>query len=755
VTSCWNRDAAISATTAERVRRHAIDNLGFDPGDWRKPTIPNPDRNLFFKLSGQLGTRSQFELAYSNTRSELAVLVHDPFGANPTRLREGYQFSGSGYDNTNTNNSLRGRLNTQLSNRLTNEFLVSRYHIYDERAMPNRVSLMIVGADSAGAHLALGGERFSQANTLDQKVLELADNITWSTTNHVITVGGRFEQFKFRNVFFPASLGAWYFPDTTAFFNGAPTRYERAIPGVFAFAQDTTGVCGTVAGRCDGPIADFTFRQTALYAQDQWTMARGFTVTLGLRADWTSLPQPAYNILLDTANITVGPNAGRDFGVRTDSRPTDALLLSPRVGFNYDVRGDQSFLVRGGVGIFSGRTPYVWASNAYTNTGLEQLQLTCTGAAVPAFTIRPDSQYTSCVGGGALALPRPAIVYFDQDFKLPQRLSVALGMDRRLPWDMVATVDLLYNKAVNQFLLEDVNLVEGGTSFGEGNRRLYGTLSTTSSSSTPRRATTVANDVLRQYNSNRDYSYTASFSLTKRVSDMIFTAAYAYSRSYDLMSPGSDISNSLLNFATLDGTMSNRNLRPSLYDRPHSVRLSGTAPLPYGFRVTVYYTGSSGTPYAYRYNNDVNGDGFSGNDLFYVPLNAQDISLSNPAQWAQLNAFIEGEACLREQRGRIMQRGSCRNPWVSFVDMRVTKTFTTVRGQAVELTANMFNVMSFLGIGGINRSTTGFDNVAILSRTGYSNAMGRGIYSLLLPTRQQVLYPASRWKLELGARYTF
>jgi hypothetical protein len=67
----------------------------------------------------------------------------------------------------------------------------------------------------------------------------------------------------------------------------------------------------------------------------------------------------------------------------------------------------------------------------------------------------------------------------------------------------------------------------------------------------------------------------------------------------------------------------------------------------------------------------------------------------------------------------------------------------------------MFNVMSFLGIGGINRSTTGFDNVAILSRTGYSNAMGRGIYSLLLPTRQQVLYPASRWKLELGARYTF
>jgi hypothetical protein len=745
--SCWNSNAGISATTAERVRQYSINSLGFDPGDWAKPTIPNPDRNLFMKLSGQLGQRTQFEITYANTQSELAVLTHDPFGANPTRLREGYQYDASGYGNTNDNNSLRARLNSQLGDRITNEFLVNTYHTYDERAMPNRVSLMIVGADSAGAHLALGGERFSQANTLDQKVLEISDNITYTLSNHVFTLGGRFEQFDFRNVFFPASLGAWYFPDTTSFFAGTPTRYERAIPGIYG---------DSVNGRADGPIADFNFRQVAAYLQDQWTVARGFTLSLGLRADWTSMPAPSYNPLLDTVTVVQGPNAGSPFAVRTDNKPTDELLISPRVGFNYDVRGDQSFLIRGGAGVFSGRTPYVWASNAYTNTGLEQLQLTCTGAAVPAFQIDPDSQYTACATGGALTLPRPAIVYFDQDFKLPQRFSMSLGMDRRLPWDMVGTVDLLYNQAINQFLLEDVNLVEGGRAVGEGGRYLYGTLSSTSSSSTPRRATTAANDVLRQYNSNKDYSYTLSFQLTKNMgSRLTLQAGYAYSRSYDLMSPGSDISNSLLNFATLDGRMSDRNLRPSLYDQPHSVRLAGTANLGRGFQFSLYYTGSSGRPFTYRYNNDVNGDGFSGNDPFYVPLNSQDILMSNPSQYAALDAYIEGEKCLREQRGRIMERNSCRNPWQGFVDARLAKSFRTIRNQRIELMANMFNVLSFLGVGGTVRQTTGFENVAILSRTGYNSASGRGIYSLLLPTKNQVQYPASRWKLEFGARYAF
>ncbi len=50
--------------------------------------------------------------------------------------------------------------------------------------------------------------------------------------------------------------------------------------------------------------------------------------------------------------------------------PARGLQLQPRAA-----RSPQQ--VRGGVGIFSGRTPYVWLSNQYTGTGLEFTQACC------------------------------------------------------------------------------------------------------------------------------------------------------------------------------------------------------------------------------------------------------------------------------------------------------------------------------------------------------------------------------------------
>jgi hypothetical protein len=263
--------------------------------------------------------------------------------------------------------------------------------------------------------------------------------------------------------------------------------------------------------------------------------------------------------------------------------------------------------------------------------------------------------------------------------------------------------------------------------------------------------------VLRQFNSNSDYSYSFSVGLNKRFANsMEFSAGYTFSHSYDLISPTSDVSNSNLNFSTLDGTFAQRNLAKSFYDIPHSIRFSGAFDMPVGIRFALFYTGTSGRPYAWRYASDVNGDGFNGNDLVYVPLNAQDISLANPAQWQQLDNFINNEPCLRNQRGQIMQRTSCRNPWRSFVDAKAVKNFRTIRGQSVEVMASLFNVLSFLGIGGKIYTVSSNENIALLNRTGYSTALSRGIYSLALPSQLKFQdVQASRWKLELGARYIF
>jgi hypothetical protein len=222
-----------------------------------------------------------------------------------------------------------------------------------------------------------------------------------------------------------------------------------------------------------------------------------------------------------------------------------------------------------------------------------------------------------------------------------------------------------------------------------------------------------------------------------------------------------------MNFAVLDGTLDNRNLRPSAFDVPHRVTFSVTGNLPVGFRGTLQYAGNSGTPYSYVTSNDGNGDGYAGQDLVYVPLNAQDIQMcpatgactnlsQDPAVYAQLNAYINAEPCLNSQRGQIMRRTSCRNPWQSFVNGRLSKSIGTLRGQSIELTADVFNVLSFLGVGGKVTSTTGFEETNLLTLNRYNNVSGRGVYTLAtsLANLRRVDTNASRWRMLLGARYT-
>jgi hypothetical protein len=81
-------------------------------------------------------------------------------------------------------------------------------------------------------------------------------------------------------------------------------------------------------------------------------------------------------------------------------------------------------------------------------------------------------------------------------------------------------------------------------------------------------------------------------------------------------------------------------------------------------------------------------------------------------------------------------------------------------GQSVEISADFFNVPRMLGSmldnnWGVVNTTSGNENLTLLTRTGYMAAMGRGIYSLNIPIRRQVSIDASRWKMQFGARYAF
>jgi hypothetical protein len=155
------------------------------------------------------------------------------------------------------------------------------------------------------------------------------------------------------------------------------------------------------------------------------------------------------------------------------------------------------------------------------------------------------------------------------------------------------------------------------------------------------------------------------------------------------------------------------------------------------------------------------------NDIVYLPARARpggDVTLgardslgalvpASAVVYDKLDAFIGREGCLRGQRGTIMRRNSCRNPWVNHTSAKLSALLPTIGGHRMELSLELFNVLHLLdGDWGIVR---GVEHTALFRLIGYDVGLGRGIYTLQLPRLRVVDIDASRWRMSLGARYSF
>jgi carboxypeptidase family protein len=759
-------DMATDGFTLPTVNRFAdilSNKYGIEAGNGKAPKLDNPDRNFFAKVTTNQIPNSRLEVSYNLVDASQDVLIRSPLAprvptasaagaiTNTGNLRDGYELSNSGYGQANTTNTARFKLTTNMGD-FSNEALGGVSIVRDHRDLPSNLPLILVDVGKVGTSdswLAAGGERFSHQNVLDQDIFELQDNVTYSgIAGHHITVGTSNELLRIRNVFFQAAYGAWEFASLDALEAGTPLAFQRLLA---ASDQQEPGT------------AKFNVTQLGLYVQDEWAVLPNLTITPGFRVD---VP------LLGHANSNSALASNAAFPIDTSKVPSGNALMSPRLGVNWDVMGDASTIVRGGVGVFTGRPPYVWVSNAYVMNGLASVTLTCTGATgVPAFSVDPNRQPSDCAGGTGKPMPPTnvgEVDYFDPKTKYPQNFRAALGGDQRLPWGLLASVDLLYTRDVNGWYTTDANLQEMGTN-GEG-RAVYGTFGTTTTGtttsfrSTPSRIDAVhLGPAVKVYNRSGGRVYTGTAALSKFFEEGIqVDAAYTYSNAADRISLTSSQALSNYQFAPLDGTLDNRNVRPSAFDRRHKFSLIGTAALPYGFGAGAQFNMVSGLPYTWLVNGDVNGDGQSANDLVFVPANASQISLQDPNQYNALSAFIDSQDCLKNAKGHFAERGACRNPWTEFLNLRGTwRSPELIKGQGLELQLDVFNFLNLINNKwGLTNTAANFENAnsTFLRPVGFDMANQRPIYTFAAPaTVTSTVYTAtsSRWRIQLGARYHF
>jgi len=279
----------------------------------------------------------------------------------------------------------------------------------------------------------------------------------------------------------------------------------------------------------------------------------------------------------------------------------------------------------------------------------------------------------------------------------------------------------------------------------------------------------LSGEIFRVSNRDGDHSVSLSTQVRKRFGEALaLYMSYAYSQAHDRMSLVNLPARANFSNTPLDGTLDDRRLRASFFETPHKVAVAATLNLPYRLQFSLLYQGASQPPYTYVIDGDANADRIGGagsllNDIVYVPRNSGDITLqmkdgsaATPAEYARLEAFIEQQPCLSEQRGRIMERGRCENGWLASLNARLTTTVPLGGGQHLEITADVFNLPNLITSrwGQYRDATTG-PSVPLLKLVGWDTANGRGVYKLELPRRGVVEDLASRWRIQLGARYAF
>lgn len=693
---------------ATRFRQILMTRYGYDPGGFEEFIRSTDNEKVFVRTDFNLGTRHQLTVRHNFV---------DGFNHRGFPDTSEYLFPDFYVRVKSRTHSTVGQLNSRFGQSF-NELRLARTTVRDKRDGPSRFPRVEVNLP--GAELRAGTENFSTANELDQDIIELTNDFTTILGSHQLTVGTHNEFFDFRNLFIRDAFGTYEFASLDLL--------EQGLAGGFDYSFSLTGDPRQASA--------FPARQLGFYAGDQWRATDRLTLTYGVRVDLPIMPQKP----------TRNPVSEQFFGLRTDITP-ESQLWSPRAGFNWNLGGEARQQLRGGLGLFSGRTPFVWLSNQYGNTGIEFRRLRVSYRAtnrIP-FVADPDGQPTSI---GTASTNEIDLV--DPDYKLPQIIRGNIAYDRDLGvLGLVGTAELLYSTNVNDIGYSNLNLIQAGTR--PDGRPFYN------------RLVTSLSDVILLSNTGEGDSWSINFEVERpwRAGTFV-TASYLYGRSRSINDGTSSQAASNWGNAHVPGDPNNPPLARSNFDPGHRINAAVSRDIPLFMNVrgtiSMYYSGRSGRPYGVIYNGDANNDGRFTNDLLYVPRSADEIIIRN-GTFAALEAYINDDECLSEFRGQIAPRNCARSPWANSLDLRFAAVIPAGRRRA-EVTLDVLNVLNMLHNewGEVEYAT--FNNLQPVRYDGIDAATGKMIYNIAnitSPTFRKFTRDdlRSRWQAQLGLRFRF
>ncbi|MGB8193250.1 MAG: TonB-dependent receptor [Chitinophagaceae bacterium] len=658
-------------------------NYNYDPGDFlNNPELVSADW-ITAKLDWNINTNHRLSLSHRYNKGER----YNTSSSSSTTIN----FFTNGYIFPTKTNSTSLELRSTFNKGSNNRLLVTLSKVLDDRNPIGDPFPRVILNDGPGT-VVFGTENFSAANLLEQQNVSLFDAYKFYAGKHVVTIGTDNEINKSVNVFIRDYFGTYTFNNLNDFIIGAkPRRYQRS----FSLLDDNTTEANTAAA------AKFKTLKVAFFLNDEIKVNNNFTLNLGIRADRTEfLTKPLEDQFLNDTGLAKIAQYYDIKGARSGQISTPKWSISPRIGFTYRM-DDEAIIIRGGLGMFTGRIPLVWPGGVYNQNGVAIGGIDLnppTATQNISFRADPFNQYSAQDFGINLANARGQIDMIAEDFRLPKLFRTSLAMDKRLGSGWTLTLEGIYSKNINEIDYKNINILPPvGKTVGPDVRNVYGP---GGSVRIPMRSTGAnpypGNIFLLSNNEDRKgYSYNLSASIDKAFRNgFALNASYTYGHSVVLNEGTSSQNNSQWRFMEVVNGRNFMQLSQSDFDLGHRMYAYISKEFEYANKnlatsVTLTYNGQSGSPFSYVYRNSPVGDDgpTSSNDLMYVPTEADlpnmvflantvnGVTYSPDQQRSMLNDFIKGDKYLRKHRGQFSERNGARQPFTHIINLTLEQKF--------------------------------------------------------------------------------
>jgi len=382
-------------TSTGAVRRAQINRTGIGTFS---------DNQLTVSIDGQLTKNNKISGRYFQSDNS----TFQPFG-NASTLPFGKSLPGF-------NKFVKIGLTSALSPKLVNDVRLGFNRFFFSQEPVEPISLADIGATRGNSGefpatyqfivssaFSIGaGVNDNRGGTFNTYVV--GDDVSYTFGKHQIRAGGEMSRYQLNRFNNFAARGSVSFGNTSAGAGGA------GIPALAGFQNFLLGRITATQGRSGFSTFYFRAADYGAYVQDDWKFSKRLTLNLGLRWEGLSTAHEKFNFLSNFAGLGDGLPPPLKFIHPADTPKvgtpgvTNCTLLScfdknnfaPRVGFAYDVFGNQKTVLRGGAGIYyqrvsnqpllqtSGGSPFAedFSASAFTVT-----------TANPFPSIRPASDF--------------------------------------------------------------------------------------------------------------------------------------------------------------------------------------------------------------------------------------------------------------------------------------------------------------------------------------------------------------------------